>query len=148
MITNSTAKPPFETIDERLTGKLARPRPTTPAASRQVRCQPLAPVAILSQADFHTSFIINTKLRKPLVLELGLLMRAAEKSHQARNTGDRGRICQRCIGCSRVFPTSNIMASKLGLCGECSSRSPYGWRTVYDRERKIGRIPAYLASAR
>jgi hypothetical protein len=40
------------------------------------------------------------------------------------------------------------MASTIGLCPECSLRSPYGWRTVYDRERQIGQIPANLAPAR
>lgn len=60
----------------------------------------------------------------------------------------KGRARQRCIGCSDVFPTTNVMASNIGLCRLCAEQSPYGWRTVYDRERQIGQIPANLAPAR
>ena len=75
-------------------------------------------------------------------------MKADDENQQAANRGAKGRARQRCIGCGHVFPTANVMASTIGLCPECSLRSPYGWRTVYDRERQIGQIPANLAPAR
>jgi hypothetical protein len=40
------------------------------------------------------------------------------------------------------------MVSAVGLCTDCSYQSPFGWRTVYDRERQIGQIPSNLAPAR
>jgi len=60
----------------------------------------------------------------------------------------RSRTRQRCIGCGALYPTTNVMSSTVGLCVQCSYRSPYGWRTVYDREQRIGDIPANLAPAR
>lgn len=58
------------------------------------------------------------------------------------------RARQRCIGCGARYPTNNVMASTIGLCRECNQRLPFGWRTVYDRERRMGRIPSNLASVR
>jgi len=75
-------------------------------------------------------------------------MKADYENLQPKNRGVKGRARQRCIGCGCVFPTTNVMASTIGLCPECSVRSPYGWRTIYDRERRIGQIPANLAPAR
>jgi hypothetical protein len=75
-------------------------------------------------------------------------MKADAANHPSMNRSAKGRARQRCIGCGHVFPTAHVMASTIGLCSECSIRSPYGWRTVYDRERQIGQIPANLAPAR
>jgi hypothetical protein len=40
------------------------------------------------------------------------------------------------------------MSSSMGLCPSCQAQSPGSWRTVYDRERRIGQIPPNLAPAR
>jgi len=78
----------------------------------------------------------------------GVIMKADDEHQHPTNRSAKGRARQRCIGCGHIFPTANVMASTIGLCPECSLRSPYGWRTVYDRERQIGQIPANLAPAR
>jgi hypothetical protein len=44
-----------------------------------------------------------------------------------------------------LYAVANMMASSVGLCERCNGKSPFSWRTVYDRERRIGRIPATLA---
>jgi hypothetical protein len=65
-----------------------------------------------------------------------------------RPCGPKARLQRRCIGCGTIFPVKNVMVSAVGLCAECSDQSPFGWRTVYDRERRIGRITSNLAPAR
>jgi len=65
-----------------------------------------------------------------------------------RPCGVKARSLRRCIGCGAVFPVKNVMVSAVGLCAECSDQSPFGWRTVYDRECRIGRILSNLAPAR
>jgi hypothetical protein len=75
-------------------------------------------------------------------------MKPTDEATSKRYRGLKGRTRQRCIGCGSVFSTGNVMTSTVGLCAECSFRSPCGWRTVYDRERRIGQIPANLAPVR
>ncbi|MGH7840226.1 MAG: hypothetical protein ACREQT_01730 [Candidatus Binataceae bacterium] len=65
-----------------------------------------------------------------------------------RPRGVKGRPQRRCIACGRVFLRRNVMVSTVGLCVECSYRSPFAWRTVYDRDLQIGQIPSNLAPAR
>jgi hypothetical protein len=61
------------------------------------------------------------------------------------NRGRKSVKC-RCVGCGVSMPTPNALSSSLGLCPECQSKSPCGWRVVYDRERKVGEIPRNLGA--
>ncbi|HZP45338.1 MAG TPA: hypothetical protein VFB15_06800 [Candidatus Binataceae bacterium] len=62
-----------------------------------------------------------------------------------RRPKPNARVQQRCVGCGMLYAVANMMASSVGLCERCNGKSPFSWRTVYDRERRIGRIPANLA---
>jgi hypothetical protein len=33
----------------------------------------------------------------------------------------------------------------MGLCRDCQAKSPGSWRTIYDREKRIGQIPRNLS---
>jgi len=75
-------------------------------------------------------------------------MKSAKEVLKPKAQRGRNRLRQRCIGCGSNFPAVNAMSSTVGLCPTCSFKSPYSWRTVYDREQHIGSIPTNLAPAR
>lgn len=52
-----------------------------------------------------------------------------------------------CLWCHEVTAQSDVLRNH-GLCSRCvHDNHEIAWRTVYDRDRKIGKIPANLRAA-
>jgi len=65
----------------------------------------------------------------------------SDKHDTTRPDAERTVKCAFCQ--QRLTPTEVVQPS--GVCGLCASEiKELGWRTIYDRELKIGQIPANL----
>jgi hypothetical protein len=63
-----------------------------------------------------------------------------------RATAVAERRC-RCLSCRESLPITEALRSG-GLCRLCASEgAEMAWRTVYDRDGKVGEIPANLRAA-
>ncbi len=67
-------------------------------------------------------------------------------THARRTAVDAGRSVK-CVFCRDAIPFTDP-SQTTAVCRLCASEiEEFGWRTVYDRDQKIGQIPANLRTA-
>jgi hypothetical protein len=64
-----------------------------------------------------------------------------------RRSSNQGPPRARCVFCREALPLGDPTRSS-GVCKLCASEiEEFGWRTIYDRDRNVGQIPANLRVA-
>ena len=47
-----------------------------------------------------------------------------------------------CLECRKSVVVRSALAPLRQLCSECAQKEPGAWRTVYDRDKGLGKLPA------